>query len=121
MARKSNYVEAGWWNDLEEARWTVVMLGFEFAALLGAFLSFVYARRLGHLHGGIRTSSSVDGATAFGGLLSLVCVVAGIAAAAYSWQLALLSSHRVRRLAQFGVGLAVIGVALLIVLGAIAM
>jgi hypothetical protein len=94
------YEEAGWPADLAEARWATTLVAVELAGLLGVWLCVLFGARFTHLHGRLTIGADADGQSAIGMLASLVTIAAGLWSTVYAWQLASLSSHRVRTIAR---------------------
>jgi hypothetical protein len=100
MPYDPGYEEAGWRNDLTEAKWALIPVPPAVLALLGVIAVYHAHTDLGS--GGLRGHSGIDGRTAYGGLATLLTLILSLGGVAIGVTVARTTSHRVRRLAIAG-------------------
>jgi hypothetical protein len=100
MPYDPGYEEAGWRNDVGEAKWALIPVPLAALAFLAVIAAYRAHADLGS--GGLRGYSGIDGRTAYGGLATISTLVLSLAGIATGLTVAHTASHRVRKLAFAG-------------------
>jgi hypothetical protein len=99
MPYDPGYDEAGWWEDVRDAKWALIPVPFALAAFAAVIAVYRSEGDLGT--GGLR-SDAIAGRVAYGGLASLLTLLFAIVGVASALAVVRTRTHRTRLVAIVG-------------------